>query len=68
MDIYTATMIAEGAFGAIDIDVTDDNIEDVQLEAWQTLIDTGVVWQLQGAFGRQAAHLIASGICSQAGE
>jgi len=27
------------------------------------LIDTGLAWQLQGCFGRQAAALIHQGVC-----
>ncbi len=46
MDTYTATGIAEGF-----IEATDN---DQVIEAWQTLIDTGLAWQLQGWFGRQA--------------
>jgi hypothetical protein len=32
-------------------------------EAWQFLIDTGLCWQLQGWYGRNAAALIEAGIC-----
>jgi hypothetical protein len=39
MDSYTATGIAEGFIEA------DSN--DQVIEAWQTLIDTGLAWQLQ---------------------
>ena len=35
-------------------------------EAWQLLIDTGVCWELQGWFGRNAAMLIENGICKPA--
>lgn len=62
MDIFTATMIAEGAPG-FEPDSYDENIE-----AWQTLIDTGVVWSLQGSFGRMAEHLINEGVCSPANQ
>lgn len=55
MDICTATMIAEG--------VDECDSEEVMIEAWQTLIDTGVVWSLQGWFGRTAKSLIEDGIC-----
>lgn len=60
MDIFTATMIAEGVEPA---ESYDENIE-----AWQTLIDTGVCWSLQGSFGRMAAHLINKGVCSPANQ
>ena len=36
-----------------------------ELDAWQYLIDTGVAWQLQGWFGRQANFLIANKICKE---
>lgn len=55
MDSYTATGIAEGF-----IEATDN---DQVIEAWQTLIDTGLAWQLQGWFGRQAQRLIEEGYC-----
>ena len=31
--------------------------------AFQRLIDTHIVWQLQGWYGRTASQLISSGIC-----
>ena len=55
MDSYTATGIAEGFI--------DAESEEQIIEAWQTLIDTGLCWQLQGFFGRTAANLIQEGIC-----
>lgn len=33
-----------------------------QIEAWQTLLDSGIVWQLQGYYGRTAANLISQGV------
>jgi len=57
MDNFTATMIAEGV---------EEADEETQIEAWQHLIDTGLCWQLQGWFGRQAASLIDQGICEAA--
>ncbi len=53
MNNYDAVMIAEGV---IEVD------EDKQIEAWQHLIDTGLVWSLQGRFGRTAMDLIEQGI------
>ena len=55
MNTFTATMIAEGV---------DEADEDRVIEAWQTLIDTGLAGQLQGWFGRQADALIEAGICT----
>ncbi len=36
------------------------------LAAWQTLIDSGTVWELQGSYGRTAADLIMQGLCKAA--
>ena len=60
MDPYTATMIAEGAI--------EPETEDQALEAWQTLIDIGLAWQLQGWFGRTAQALIDQGLCHMPGD
>lgn len=49
-----ACMIIEGVFEAD---------EDTVLEAWQSLIDSGVVWTLQGFYGRTAQNLIEQGLC-----
>jgi hypothetical protein len=56
MDTYTATGLAEGW-------IESDDAEQV-IEAWQTLHDTGVAYQLQGWFGRTAQDLIAQGVIS----
>ena len=55
---YKATMIAEG--------VQEPDYPEQYIEAWQHLIDTGLVWQLQGWFGRTAQTLISEGICTVA--
>ena len=34
------------------------------IAAYQFLINTGVVWGLQGRYGRNAKHLIEVGICT----
>ena len=58
MDQFTAVMIAEGV---------EEADEETTIAAWQSLIDSGLVWQLQGFFGRTAAQLIEQGICSAKG-
>ena len=34
------------------------------IQAYQFLIDTGLVWNLQGRYGRQAQQLIEDGLCT----
>ena len=53
MDNFNAIGIAEGFL--------ECESEDEWLEAWQHLVNTGIVWQLQGWFGRSAQHLINEG-------
>lgn len=55
MSTFDAVMIAEGV---------QEADQETVIEAWQTLIDTGLAWQLQGFFGRTAQNLIDNGICS----
>ena len=55
MNQFTAIGIAEG--------FVDADSEEQVVEAWQFLIDTGLAWQLQGYFGRQADALIDQGVC-----
>ncbi len=38
--------------------------EDRFIEAFQVLINSGVVWSLQGYYGRTARSLIESGACT----
>lgn len=54
MDNYTAVAIAEG--------FQEPDSEEQLIAAWQQLVDTGLVWQLQGWFGRTAHALIQNGI------
>jgi len=56
MDSFTATGIAEGWI--------DCESEEQYIDAWQTLVDTGLAWKLQGWFGRTAARLIEDGVIS----
>ena len=51
--LFNATMIAEGAM--------EPTPTMSYVQAWQHLVDTGMVWQLQGWFGRAAARMIADG-------
>jgi hypothetical protein len=37
--------------------------EEGMIELFQGLIDSGMAWQLQGCYGRQAAALIEAGVC-----
>ena len=55
MKTHEAVGIAEGYIPA-------ETVEE-ELKAWQHLIDTGMCWQLQGWFGRQAMFLIDNGLC-----
>ena len=55
MNNYRAVEVAEG-FG----DPCES--EEEHLAAWQHLVDTGFVWQLQGRFGRTAQAMIDNGL------
>lgn len=56
---YDCCAVIEGFDG-------EDHTEEEVLEAFQQLIDTGVVWQLQGFYGRTAHRLIELGLCRPA--
>ena len=57
METHEAVGIAEGYIPA-------ETVEE-ELKAWQHLIDTGMCWQLQGWFGRQANFLIENKLCRE---
>jgi hypothetical protein len=61
---YEAMGIAEG--WVENPGKTQDEKREVSIKAWQLLIDTGLVWKLQGWFGRAATRLIEDGICTEA--
>ena len=46
------------------IEGTDNASDEEQLAAWQHLINTGIVWTLQGWYGRGAVHLLNAGFCT----
>ena len=51
--LYNATMIAEGTM--------DETSDMSYVQAWQHLVDTGVVWELQGFYGRAAHRMLSEG-------
>jgi hypothetical protein len=58
MNFYKAIMLAEGFIKA--------KSEDEVLEAWQYLVDSGLVWNLKGSLARTAQSLIDQGLISPA--
>tara|TARA_Y100000034_G_scaffold133122_1_gene197774 strand:- start:1236 stop:1469 length:234 start_codon:yes stop_codon:yes gene_type:complete len=66
MDNFTATGIAEGLVE--NTGETPEEQREIEIAAWQHLIDTGLCWQLQGWFGRTATHLIEEEICRPASQ
>jgi|ETNvirenome_6_85_1030632.scaffolds.fasta_scaffold12730_2 hypothetical protein len=62
LDTFKATMIAEGDFTMAGV---DNPTKELVIRAYQFLIDNGVVWSLQGNFGRNAHALIESGLCHE---
>jgi hypothetical protein len=54
-------MTAHQAIGLAEGFIEAESEEQV-IEAWQYLLDVGLVWQLQGFFGRTAVAMIKEGI------
>ncbi len=54
-------MTAHQAIGLAEGFIEAESEEQV-IEAWQYLLDVGLVWQLQGFFGRTAVAMIQEGI------
>ena len=48
------------------MDFEGGELDDVEIiKGFQHLIDTGLVWSLQGSYGRMAKHLIEEGYCHE---
>jgi len=47
------------------IDIIEEGNSDANeiIDAYQYLINVGIVWNLQGSYGRMAKNLIERGIC-----
>ena len=58
MDLVDTIMAFESG------DLNDEEI----LDLFQELIDNGMAWTLQGAYGRMARALIEAGHCTERGE
>lgn len=41
----------------------EEHTDDDRIEAFQHLINTGTVWNLQGFYGRTALRLLNNGLC-----
>jgi hypothetical protein len=53
-------------FDAImNIECNDECTEELYIQSFQTLIDSGDAWSLQGFYGRTATALIEAGLCTQ---
>lgn len=53
-------------FDAImNIECNDECTEELYIQSFQTLIDSGDVWGLQGFYGRTAMALIEAGLCTE---
>jgi hypothetical protein len=50
------------------VEAVESSSIDDQISAWQELVNTGLVWQLQGWYGRTAEQLIAEGIIQSKNE
>jgi hypothetical protein len=49
----------------MNIECNDECTEELYIQSFQTLIDSGAVWSLQGFYGRTAMALIEAGLCTR---
>jgi len=51
------------------MDFESNQLSEVEVvKGFQKLIDSGMVWQLQGFYGRTANRLIEAGLCNPKGD
>ena len=49
----------------MNIECNDECTEELYIQSFQTLIDSGHIWGLQDSYGRTATELIEAGLCTQ---
>ena len=49
----------------MNIECNDECTEELYIQSFQTLIDSGHIWGLQGSYGRTAMSLIEAGLCTK---
>ena len=49
----------------MNIECNDECTEEPYIQSFQTLIDSGHIWGLQGSYGRTAMGLIEAGLCTR---
>jgi hypothetical protein len=58
-----ASLPKVGVLDAIIAIETDNNLsQEAYIAAFQTLVNSGIVWKLQGWYGREADRLIKAGL------
>ena len=49
----------------MNIECNDECTEELYIQSFQSLIDSGAAWTLQGWYGRTAMALIEAGLCTR---